>query len=180
MATDMTIHMPVPRYVLKYCHKLYGGSNWRLSTRTKESKVLYAMLERAPDRYEKERKDQCKMHVLIPAKIVKEKGCHLSNESIELFIDYIKQVIMDEILQFHTGIHYRIGLKAIDRVAVNQYMAEKKVRLMRIRPDEAHKFFWQKSMIYDILQKYDITEDEITYDSAVKHLQRHSPAQYSA
>lgn len=171
----------VPSYVYKYCSAMFG-KQWRLSMRNKESRVLYAMLERSPYRYEKyiKRKGYCELNIRVPAKMQCMKGGWLSQESIDLFIEYVHQLILDEITLFHTGIKTQIGLKAIDRVALNQYLADRKVRVIRVKPTEAAKMFWQKNIIYDILRKYDITEDDLTYDSIVKHLQRNSPAQVSA
>ncbi|QTE38512.1 hypothetical protein J3L18_05390 [Mucilaginibacter gossypii] len=176
---DVTLHIPVRRYVFKYCKTLFGDP-WRLTTRHKEGIVLHAMLKRMPHRYEKYHRDDEILSLQIPAKIVCQKGVYLTQEDIDAFNDYIKQVILDEIFQFHTAIQSRVGLKAIDKVSVNQYMADKRVRLIRLQPAEATKFFWQKQIITDILSKYDITEDDLSSDSVVKHLQRYSSARYLA
>jgi hypothetical protein len=153
---------------------------WRLNLRDKEAKFLYALLERTPDRYEKFQPGEEELYIRVPSKIAYSKGAYLSQQSIDLFNEYIKQCIVDEILMFHTGIATRIGLKMIDKVTVNQYQANCKVRVLRVASSEAQKFFWQKSIISDILAKYDITEEEISTDSIVKQLQRHTPAHYSA
>ena len=182
---DIALLPHVKSYVFKYCNKLFCkesrfGPAWRLNLRDKEGKFLYALLERTPDRYEKFSTIGDQLYILIPSKIAYTKGAYLSQASIDLFNEYIKQCIVDEIQQFHTGITTRIGLKMIDKVTVNQYQADNKIRVMRVASSEASKFFWQKSMISDILAKYDITEDEISTDAIVKHLQRHTPAHYSA
>lgn len=182
---DIALLPHVKSYVYKYCTKLFCkttqfGPTWRLNLRDKEGKFLYALLERTPDRYEKFTTTGEQLYILVPSKIAYSKGAYLSQQSIDLFNEYIKQCIVDEILLFHTGIATRIGLKMIDRVTVNQYQADNKIRVMRVASSEAQKFFWQKSMISDILAKYDIVEEEISTDSIVKHLQRHTPAHYSA
>lgn len=176
---DVTLHVPVRRFVLKYCTTVFGDP-WKLSTRWKEGMMVHAMLERMPHRYEKYHSDECILSLKISSKIACSKGVYLSQVSVDTFNDYIKQVIMDEILLFHTGIQTQIGLKAIDRVSVNQYMENKRIRLLRIEPQEAKKFFWQKSIIHDILNKYSITEDDLSTDSVVKYLQRYSRADVSA
>lgn len=181
---DVTLHLPVKRFVLKYCDKRFCkdtafGRSWRLNMREKEAKFLWALLERTPNRYEKYAPDEAKLHILVPSNIACQRGAYLSQESIDLFNEYIKQCIVDEISTFHTGIKCKMGLKMIDKVTLNQYQAER-TRVLRITPGEAHKFFWQKSMIYDFLAQYDITEDEISAESIVKHLQRHTPAHYTA
>lgn len=184
-AGDVILHVPVPGYVYKYCRKVFGEKGtvfnyWRLTVHHKEGKVIYSMLERVPYRYEKYERNQCILPILIPSKMARTKGCYLTQENINIFIDYVKDVILEEIVFFHSGIQSRLGIKTIDKFTVDQYYSDKKIRVLRLRRSEAHKFFWQKNIISDILARYDITEDEISYDSIVKHLQRHSPFHYSA
>jgi hypothetical protein len=182
---DQTLHLPVRSYVYKYCQKVFSKpgatfTGWRLDTNLKEGKMLYAMLERAPDRYEKHKTSLHYLNVTIPTRIIGLKGCYLSPESVELFNDYVKQLILEEILSFETGIRSRIGLKAIDKVTINQYQQDRSVRVLRIKPREASKFFWQKAIISDVLAKYDITEDEISSESITKTIQRSVNYRYSA
>jgi hypothetical protein len=182
---DVTLHVPVRLYVYKYIMHVFGEKGapfnyWRLNTSSKEGMTLYSMLERMPDRYEKYRPDDIELDIRIPGKIRQRKGPNLSQASVDMFNDYIKQLIMDEILQFHTGINTRIGLKAIDKVTISHYVGNKVARVQRLQTTEAKNFFWQKSIITDILMKYDITEDEISSESVAKYLQRYSTFRYSA
>jgi hypothetical protein len=182
---DFTLHVPVPTYVYKYISKIFGNPkkdfyDWRLSTHLKEGKFVYALLERAPYRYEKMKPNETILPITIPGDIAFRKGVYIPQDSVDLFIGFIKQVIMDEVILFHTGIKCRRGLKDIEKVSLNQYMADDKVRLLRIDTKEAEKFFWQKAIVTDVLAKYNITEDEISADSVVKYLQRHAHYHYSA
>lgn len=174
---DVTLHLPVRRYVYKYCCKLFSEPgkpyDWRLTKHPKEGLVIYALLERTPHRYEKPVVNEAMLNIFIPSNISRTKGWYIPQEGIDAFNEYIRQVIMDEILQFHTGIQSQIGLKAIEKVTCTQYLADKRCRVVRLLPKEAKNFFWQKSIIYDILKKYDITEDDMSFDSVVKHLQRY-------
>lgn len=182
---DITLHLPVRSYVYKYCRTVFGDAGkpfdyFKLNMNLKECKMLHALLERTPNRYEKYRQNEAVLNILIPTRIAIGKGCYLSQESIDIFNDYIKDVIMDQIVFFQTGIATKVGLKAIDKITIHQYQADKKIRVLRIKPEAAEKFYWQKSIIYDILAKYDITEDELSFDSIVKHLQRRCNFQLSA
>ncbi|WP_432328893.1 hypothetical protein ACRQ5D_10800 [Mucilaginibacter sp. P25] len=182
---DFTLHVPVPTFVYKYISKIFRDPkkefyDWRLSTHLKEGKFVYALLERSLCRYEKMKPNEIILPITIPHDMATRKGVFIPQESVDLFIGFIKQVIMDEVVLFHTGIKARQGLKEIDKVSINQYMADDKVRLLRINTKEAEKFFWQKAIVKDVLAKYDITEDEISAESVVKYLQRHSQFHYSA
>jgi hypothetical protein len=173
---DVVLNVPVRRFVFKYIRAKYNlapGMPWRVATRGKESIAIYGLLERAPNRYEQYKKNEVILQIKIPSWLLKEKGCFLSQKSIELFTNFIQDEIIDEITMYYFGVKNGIGLKRSEKVVTTVFRSKDDTeRTRRIPTSQGSRFFAQDATIYDILKKYDITEEDLTFASVVKHLQR--------
>ena len=169
---DVVLKVPVRSFVFKYLTSKYGNP-WRISSRHKDARVVQSLLARTPNRYDKFiTKDMVILDVVIPTKIHLTKGSYLSQQCINELQEIINDDILREIENFYSGVTSGLGLKDCSKVRVIISDQQDKIRERRIDTNEAHRFFSQKQIIYDVLKKYDITEDDMTYDCIVKRLQR--------
>ena len=168
---DIVLRVPVKTFVYKYITAKYG-SPWHLNSKCKDGRMLQEFLERAPHRQEKYASNQKILEIVIPSRIFMQKGCFLSQARINAFIEIIHQDLMNEINNFYSAITDGIGLKKYNVVRVDLHEPGQKIKTRRLQPSVAPKFFEQREIIYDVLKKYDITEDDLTFDSLKKHLYR--------
>jgi hypothetical protein len=166
---NTVLEIPVKRYVLNYITARYG-SPWQPVKRYKDSRMILNLLERAPNRYEKYAAGETVLIVRLNSYQVKYHGCYLSQNSIDEFNEFIKQCILDDILNYSRFVKAGVGLKTSERVKVMIRKEHKSPR--NVPPEEGKKFFSQKEMINDILDKYQIDEADMTYDMVIKHVQR--------
>ncbi len=179
---DVVLNVPVRRFVVKYIRakfELGPGQPWRITTRGKECITFYHMLERAPDRYEKYRRNEEVLQVMVPTWAHLKKGVFISQESVDHFITYVQSLLVDEITMYYFGVKNGIGLKRSDKVVTMIHRARENQpeRTRRVLTKEGTRFFAQEATIYDILNKYNISENDLTFDSVVKQLQRSTACQ---
>jgi hypothetical protein len=169
---DVVLKVPVRSFVYKYLTSKYGNP-WRINSRYKDARVFQYLLARTPNRYDKFiTKDMVILDVVIPTQIHLKKGSYLSQECIHELHEIINDNIMHEIETFYRGVTTGLGLKDCNKVRVIVNENTERFQERRIDTREAFRFFAQKQIIYDILKKYDITEEDLTYDCVVKRLQR--------
>ncbi|MHB8209113.1 hypothetical protein [Mucilaginibacter sp.] len=173
---DVILRVPVKRFVLKYItakFKLQPGEAWRIGRLGKENTIICCLLERTPNRYEKYLKNEAILDIIIPENINLKKGAFLSQDSINVFTGFIKDSLLEEINLYYFGIKNGQGLKRCEKVVAIVHK-EDKVKQVRLKTEEGKKFYAQNNTIYDILEKYNITPSDLTFDSIVKHIQRYA------
>jgi len=169
---DVVLKVPVRSFVYKYLTAKYGFP-WRLSSRHKDGRMIQSLLARTPNRYDKYvKKDMMIMDIIVPAKIHLTKGSYLSQDRINELQEIINDDILHEIESFYRGVTSGLGLKDCNKVRVIVSGRNDTIRERRVDPIEGSKFFSQKQIINDVLKKYDITEDDLSYDCMIKRLQR--------
>ena len=168
---DVVLKVPVRSFVYKYITAKYG-SPWRLSSRHKDGRLLQEFLARTPNRYERFAKNDRILEIIVPSKIMLTKGCYLSQSKIDSFNEIIYSDLLNEIEGFYTAVTSGIGIKKCNKVRVIISDKNEKIRERRVSPVEGSKFFAQKEIIQSFLKKYDITEEDLTYDAMIKKLQR--------
>lgn len=166
---QIVLEIPVKRYVLNYIENKYG-SPWIISKRFKEGRMLINLLNRAPNRYEKYRSSDSLLKIKLLTDTINDQGCYLTPKNIDEFCEFIKQCILDDIVNYSLFIKGGIGLKNAERVDIK--LREDHVSPRKAPTREGIKFFSQKEIIFDILSHYGIDESDMTYDSIAKHLQR--------
>lgn len=168
---EVILQVPVPNFVCKYITAKHGHP-WRLNSRYLHGRMMQEFLERTPKRNEKYKNDQTLMQVIVPTKIHLTKGSYLSQAKIDSFVEIIYFELVNEIENFYNSITSGLGIKKCKKVRVLDTRKDGSSKECRIPPLEGEKFFAQKEIIQEILKKYDISEDDLTYDAVIKKLQR--------
>lgn len=163
---EIAIKIPCKNFVRKYIDAKYG-TPWVLSNRYSEGRAFKLLLDRAPDKYEVYPKSEAVLEVIIPPKFFFKYGSYISPENCEEFGAFIRDRIIDEMKALNSSIQNGIGLKRNKKIRVMFGTKER-----RMSPEQAPKFFTRKEIIYDILDKYGISDADLTFDSITKHLQR--------
>ncbi len=168
-----TITIPVKPYVKKFIIARYRQDTWELNKAERIGKVLYAMLDRMPVRYEKSTVNYSDtLRVEICRDYARNKGIYLSNESIIDFNDYIQLELIEEIAMYALHIKNRTGLKKYDELYVKHANATRQ-KVHVIRNPQMMQYFEKREIIYDILKQYDISEDDFPFDTVKKACQRY-------
>lgn len=168
---DVVLKVPVRKFLFKYITTKYGHP-WRLSSRYRDGRVLKEFLERTPNRYEKYLPNDNILEIIVPSQVFLTKGSYLSQSRIDSFTKIVYADLMEEIEEFYSAVTSGIGMKKCAKVRVLISAKNEKIRERRIASSQGEKFFAQKEIISDFLKKYDITEDDLTYDAVKKKLQR--------
>lgn len=163
---EIALKIPVKNFVKKYIVAKYG-TPWVLSDRYSEGRTFKQLLDRAPLKYQIHPKSETVLEVVIPARFHYKYGSYITPENCEEFNAFIHDKIIDEVKSCYHSIQAGIGLKRNKKIRI---MLGSKER--RISPDQAPKFFTRKEVIYDILDKYGISDADLTFDSITKQLQR--------
>lgn len=172
---DITLHVPVRRFVYKYITAKYGKV-WRVRTRGKENLMLTSLLERAPDRYEKYKKNEVMLEIFIPSRLNLLNGNFLSQDSLDTFTHFIHDLLLDEITLYYFGIKNGIGLKKSEKVVTTVYEHDNKIKTRRTPVKNGKNFYAANETVYDILKVYNISDADLTFDSIIKHMQRSAVA----
>ena len=167
-----TYPISVKPFVHKYILSRYQQPVWHINRQDRIGKVLYSMLERMPKRYEKSNLSLgASLTIGICEEYYRNKGVHLSNESILEFNDFIQLEIVEEIAMYAFQVKNRVGLKRYKQLYV-RHNRNKPGRVQVIQDPDLFQYMEKKEIIYDIFKLYGITEDDLPFDTISKACQR--------
>ncbi len=167
-----TITIPVKPFVKKFIAARYDQQIWELNKSDRLGKLFYFMLEKMPVRYEKPTlKLGAELTVKICWEYARTRGVYVCANSILEFNDHIKQELVEEIAMYSWKLKNRVGIKKYKELYVKQKTASKQT-IRVIKDPDIYQYFEQKEIIYDILLRYGITEDDISFDTIQKSFQR--------
>lgn len=158
-------------YVSKFIMSRYQEPVWVINKQERIGKMLYNLLDRAPDRYDKEKDLGASIRIGLCSDYVRNKGVYLSNASIEEFNEFIKLEIIEEIAKYRFQVKNRIGLKKYKELYIRHSRA-RGAKVHVIQDPDVSQYFEQREIIYDILKLYGITEDDMAFDTVSKACQR--------
>ena len=166
-----TYPIAVKPFVRKYIMSRYCQPVWEINRQERIGKVLYAMLERAPLRYEKKISLGAELVIGICRDYYQNKGVHLSNSSILEFNDFIQLELIEEVAMYAFMVKNRVGLKKYKELYV-KHNRPQGIKVQVIRDPDLFQFLEKKEIIYDILKMHDITEDDLPFETMSKAWQR--------
>lgn len=162
-----TIHLPCYPYVKKYLETKYA-SPVQIKLTDKLGKLIYLALERYPRKLEKTPELGATVQLLISQDIYCRKGLFLSKESIQLINEMVFNEIFDEIYLYLYNNSNNVGQKKYDTVTI-QYKKksrnETKTTSKRIKKPDLIYFIEVKNVIEEILAKYNLNFNDISYES---------------
>jgi hypothetical protein len=158
--------------VHKYILARYQTKVWELNKQERIGKILYSMLERMPRRFEKcTLKLGASLQVQINTENARNKGIYLSNEAIIDFNDYIQMELIEEIAMYMWQVKNRVGMKKYRELYVHHNRA-KSSRVHVVQDPNLFQYLEQREIIYDILKLYDISEDDFSFETIKKTVNR--------
>ena len=99
------------------------------------------------------------------------KASTFSNDSIAEFNDYIQLELIEEIAMYAFQVKNRVGLKKYKQLYIKHNRA-KSAKVHVIQDPDLFQYLEKKEIIYDILKLYDITEDDLSFETVSKAWQR--------
>ncbi len=162
-----TIHLPCYPYVKKYLEAKYP-SPVQIKLTDKLGKLIYLALERYPSRVEKDPELGATVQLLISQDIYCRKGLFLSKESIQLINEMVFNEIFDEIYLYLYNNSNNIGQKKYDTVTIlykQKSRKDTKTTSKRIKKPDLIYFIEVKNVIEEILAKYNLNFNDISYES---------------
>jgi len=159
-------------FVSKFIFARYQQPVWEINKQERIGKVIYSMLDRLPLNY---KKSQLNLGAHINVGICEDyslrKGVYLSDESLIDFSDYIQMEIIEEMAMYEWNVKNRTGLKKYKELYV-KHNRSKSNRVHVIQDPNLIQYLEKREIIYDILKFYDITEDDLPFETIKKALQR--------
>lgn len=173
------VTIPVKPFVAKYIYARYGlqPANghivWRIDKSDKIGKIVFNLLERVPRIQSQPPEERgAWLSIGINYHTFQNKGIFLSNRSIYEFNEQIQLEIIEEIAMYINHLQHNIGIKKYDELRVVHTTTHGKSRRRAITRPSLMQYFETKEIIYDILQRYNITEDDYPFETIAKQLRR--------
>lgn len=162
-----TIHLPCYPYVKKYLEAKYQFP-LLIKKSNKLGKYIYLALERMPIKCDKYPVLGAQLPLLISEDFYQKKGLYISKESIYLINDLIFDELFDEIFNYLYNAHNNLGIKRYDAIKITYQIKrdhKEKAIYKRIKRPELMHFIEVRNVIEEILNKYGLNFEDISYES---------------
>lgn len=167
-----TITIPVKPYVRKFVQARYEQEVWEINKQERLGKMFYLLLERMPRIYEKPKfnlGDQLKVNICHDYAV--RRGPYISSDSVLEFNEAIQLEIIEDIAMHAFHVKKRIGIKKYKELYIKQGSQSRQKTYVIQNPD-LFQYFEKKEIIYDILKIYNISEDDLPFETVRKAWQR--------
>lgn len=170
-----TIAVPVKPFVRKFIAGRYRQDVWQVSRQDRIGKIFYLLLDRMPIIYKKIKLDPAIYRDTLVVNICEEyaerRGLYVSQANIIEFNDAIQLELIEAVAMYAYQVKNRVGLKKYKELYINQKTATMS-RIQVIQDPNLFQYLEKREIIYDILKLYDITEDDLPYETLYKAWQR--------
>lgn len=166
------IPVPVRPYVKKFIAARYRQDIWQLNRQDRIGKILYLALEHMPKLYKKSKLNYGEtLMVDVCPEYMARRGVYLSDEAVAEFNDAIHLEIIESVALYAFQVKNRVGLKKYKELYVTHKTSSRET-VRRITNPDLFQYIEKREVIYDILKLYDITEDDLPFETISKAWQR--------
>jgi hypothetical protein len=159
-------------FVSKFIFARYQQPVWEINKQERIGKVIYSMLDRIPLNYKKSQLNLgASLQIQISEDYSLRKGVYLSDDCLIEFSDFIQMELIEEMAMYEWNVKNRTGLKKYKELYVKHNRAKTK-KVSVIQDPNLIQYLEKREIIYDILKLYDITEDDLPFETIRKALQR--------